>query len=74
MPRVVARFPFKHLEACPNCGSTDLKIVHNQKYPDEDGIYQLVLYRCPNGHQTPSRQLVIKQKSALPKKEWEGWI
>lgn len=71
--RTVTHIPFKHLEACPDCGRMNLKIVHNQMYPGEDGIYQLVIYRCPNGHQTPSRQLVAKQEGVPPKELWEGW-
>jgi len=51
----------------------ELKIVRNQMYPGEDGIYQLVVYRCPNGHWTPSRQLVAKQEGVPPKELWEGW-
>jgi len=49
--------PFKELEACPECGNRDLKKVHDKRYPGKEGLYRLVIYRCPNGHETPSRQL-----------------
>ena len=49
--------PFKELEACPECGSRELKKVHNRRYPGKEGIYTVVIYRCPNGHETFSRQL-----------------
>ena len=71
--RTVAHVPFKHLEACPKCGRVELKVVHNQKYPEQDGIHQLVVYRCPNGHETPRRQLVVQQEGVPPKKDWGGW-
>jgi transposase-like protein len=49
--------PFKELEACPECGSRELKKVHNRRYPGKEGIYTVVIYRCPKGHETFSRQL-----------------
>ena len=65
--------PFKELGFCPQCGRIELKKIQDQKYPDQDGIIRLVIYRCPNGHQTPSRQLVTKQFNVPPKELWEGY-
>jgi len=72
--RTVATFPFKHFEACPECGRPELKIVHDQKYPTEQGIDRLVVYVCPNGHRIHNRQLVVKQEGVPPKELWEGYI
>ena len=51
------RIPFKELEVCPICGSRDLRKVHDKRSAGEEGIYRIVVYRCRNGHETPSRQL-----------------
>jgi hypothetical protein len=58
MPRHI---PFKELKLCPQCGERNLKKVHDQKYGGKEGIYRLVIYRCPNGHETRVRQLVVSQ-------------
>jgi len=65
--------PFRELEACPECGRMELWKVHDQKYPDQNGIVRLVVYRCPNGHETHSRQIVVKKSNVPPKELWEGW-
>jgi hypothetical protein len=70
---VVERVPFKHLKACPVCGRIELKIIHKQMIPEQDGIHQLVIYKCPNGHQPRKKQLVIKQEGVPPKELWEGY-
>jgi hypothetical protein len=48
----------------------ELKKVHDQKYAGKEGIYRLVVYRCPNGHETPVRQLVVKQDI----KDGDWWV
>lgn len=63
--------PFKELKACPKCGRMKLRKVHDQKYPGKEGIYRLVIYRCPNGHETSVRQLVVRQSNVL---DGEWWI
>ena len=68
-----SHIPFKELDACPQCGSRELRKVHDQKYPDEEGIFRFVIYRCHNGHETPRRQLVVREWGFPPKKDWEGW-
>jgi len=72
--KTVATFEFKHLEACPECGDTRLKKVHDRKYPTEEGIERFVIYACPRGHRTDKRQLVVKQEGVPPKELWEGYI
>lgn len=64
---------FKELTACPQCGSRNLRKVHDQKIPKQDGIHRLVIYRCSNGHETRREQLVVRQFNVPPKKDWEGW-
>jgi hypothetical protein len=49
----------------------ELKKIHDQKYPGKKGIYRFVIYRCPNGHETHVRQLVVKQPN-IPDPEW--WV
>lgn len=71
--RMPEHIPFQHIEQCPHCGSRDLRILHNRKYPAQDGIVQLVIYRCPNGHEFQKRQLVVRQFNVPPKEDWEGW-
>lgn len=66
-------FPFKELQTCPECGRTGLKKVHDQKYPEQDGIHRLVVFVCPASHRTYHRQLVVKQYNVPPKKLWEGY-
>jgi lysyl-tRNA synthetase class I len=62
--------PFKELKACPKCGRMELQKVHDQKYAGKEGIYRLVVYRCPNGHETSVRQLVVKQDI----KDGDWWV
>jgi len=63
------QIPFKELKACPKCGRMELKKIHDQKYPGKEGIYRFVIYRCPNGHETRVRQLVVKQPN-IPDPDW----
>jgi len=64
--------PFVELEACPKCGSRELKKIHDQKYPDKDGIVRLVIYRCPKGHETRRKQLVVRQFGMPGPDFWRG--
>jgi ssDNA-binding Zn-finger/Zn-ribbon topoisomerase 1 len=65
--------PFKELGFCPQCGRIELKKIQDQKYPDQDGIIRLVIYRCLNGHEATRRQLVVKQAGVPLKDLWEGY-
>ncbi|MEM3760149.1 MAG: hypothetical protein QXZ02_03440 [Candidatus Bathyarchaeia archaeon] len=47
----------------------ELEKIHDQKYPGKRGIYRLVIYRCPNGHETRVRQLVVEQPN-IPDPDW----
>jgi len=71
--KILDRVPFQHCEACSECGRVELEIVHDQKYPSTEGLDRLVIYRCPNGHETRTRQLIIKAERVPPKKLWEGY-
>jgi len=55
---------FKEAEACETCGSTKLTKVHDQKYPDKEGILRFVIYRCEKGHETRRRQVVVRGEVA----------
>jgi len=61
--------PFKPLEACPKCGRTGLKVESEREFDSKDGISKLAVYRCPDGHTSPHRQLVVRQYN-LP--DWDG--
>jgi predicted nucleic acid-binding Zn-ribbon protein len=63
--------PFKEAEFCPECGSRELRKVHDQKYPEKKGVYRLVVYRCHRGHETKTRQLIVKDPDR--KQELEVW-
>jgi len=65
--------PFKELESCPKCGRMNLKKVHDQQYPDENGIARHVIYRCPMGHETKVQHLQVREFNIPPKEQWEGW-
>jgi len=65
--------PFEELRNCPKCGGHRLRKVHDQKYGGQEGIYRLVIYKCERGHETPKRQLVVRQFNVPPKEQWEGW-
>jgi len=65
------QIPFKELKACPKCGRTELQKIHDQKYPGKEGIYRFVIYRCPNGHETRRRQLVVRQPNI---KDPDWWV
>jgi len=71
--KIVNRIAFQHCEACPECGRVELEIVHDQKYPSAEGLDRLVIYRCPNGHETMNRQLIIKAEGVPQKELWEGY-
>jgi len=60
MPDKPVQIPFQEVTACEKCGNPNLSKVHNQKYADKEGIVQFVIYRCPSGHETQRRQLVVK--------------
>ncbi|MGB9777973.1 MAG: hypothetical protein ACPLW8_01090 [Candidatus Bathyarchaeales archaeon] len=62
--------PFKELKACPKCRRMELNKVHDQKYPGKEGIYRFVIYRCPNGHETSVRQLVVRQFNVSDREWW----
>ena len=63
--------PFKEVESCPECGSRELRKVHDQKYPEKEGVYRFVVYRCHRGHETRTRQLVVREPAK--KKQLEVW-
>ena len=67
---VVEHIPLKHLEACPECGRRELKIVWDEKYPTEAGLDRLVICRCSDGHETRHCQQVVKAP-AIPIAVWE---
>jgi len=52
--------PFDELSVCEQCGSDKLSKVHDQKYPDKEGIARFVIYRCEKGHETNRRQIVVR--------------
>lgn len=62
--------PFKEVRNCEACGSHDLKKRHDKKYAGKEGIYRYVIYRCPHGHETRMRQLVVRTPG-VP--DSEGW-
>jgi hypothetical protein len=64
--------PFKELKACPKCGSRELKKIHDRRYPDKEGISRVVIYRCPKGHETFHKQLVVKQFGVPDPDFWRG--
>ena len=66
---VSVAIPFKPLKACPKCGRKGLKVDSEREFDSKDGISKLVVYRCPNGHTSPHRQLVVRQYN-LP--AWDG--
>ena len=68
----VTHIPFEELKGCPDCGHTKLRKVHDRKYPSQKGIDRLVIYRCPNGHETPRRQTVATADDLPPKELWEN--
>ena len=63
---------FVELKQCPKCAA-ELAKIHDQKYPSDKGVMEFVIYRCANGHETQSRQLVVEQSSLPPKDLWSGW-
>ena len=66
---VSVRIPFRPLRACIECGKTGLRVDSEREFDSEDGISKIVVYRCPNGHTSPQRQLVVRQYG-LP--DWDG--
>lgn len=61
--------PFEPLKVCPECERAGLKVDSERSFDSKEGISKLVVYRCPNGHTTPHRQLVVRQFN-LP--DWDG--
>ena len=70
---ISVQIPHIPLKTCPKCGRTKLEKVHNQLYPEQDGVYRFVIYRCPVGHETKERQLELREFNVPPKELWEGW-
>jgi len=63
---------FVELKQCPKCAA-ELAKIHDQKYPSDKGIMEVVIYRCVNGHETQRMQLVVEQFNLPPKDLWGGW-
>lgn len=74
MAKLPEHIPFVEVTRCEKCGNDKLEKVHDQTYPDQDGFYRLVIYRCTNGHETRTRQLVVRQFNVPPKANWEGYV
>ena len=66
---VSVTIPFKHLKVCSKCGRKNLKVESERAFDSEEGISKLVVYRCPVGHASRKRQLVVRQFNMPP---WEG--
>jgi hypothetical protein len=63
---LIVFIPFKELTSCPKCQSRELKKICDQEYvdadtyPGEQKTFRLVIYRCPSGHRTTRRQIVVR--------------
>jgi hypothetical protein len=64
------QIPFKEVTNCEVCQSSELTKAHDKKYAGKEGLYRFVIYKCPRGHETRTRQLVVRTPG-VP--DPEGW-